>query len=204
MGSEQMNKSEDDRAIDIAYGLRVKRNNAITAFITGTALAALAIRLEARVSVAAILLGIFAGVIYANGFEYLLHRFFLHWGEGYLVKQHGLHHSSPPNAARYVLFSSSAGVVVLVFVLNAIPVFAMGHWAGGGFAAGMFAAFTGYYIAYEEIHWRIHVGGLPRWMRFARRHHMLHHNGDDGRYNVFLPIFDWVFHRRAHISKTSF
>ena len=199
-----MNKSEQDRAADIASGLRVKRNNAITAFVTGATLAVLAIRVEGMLSAAAIMLGILAGVIYANGFEYLLHRFFLHWGKGYLVKQHGLHHSSPPNSARYVLFSSSAGVVVLVFVLNAIPVFTIGHWAGGGFVAGMFAAFTGYYIAYEEVHWRIHVGGLPRWMRFARRHHMLHHNGDDSRYNVFLPIFDWVFHRRPHISKTSF
>jgi hypothetical protein len=26
---------------------------------------------------------------------------------------------------------------------------------------------------------------------------MLHHGGFEGRYNVFLPVFDWVF-RRLH------
>jgi hypothetical protein len=28
---------------------------------------------------------------------------------------------------------------------------------------------------------------------------MLHHGGFEGRYNVFLPVFDWVLHR--HHSK---
>jgi hypothetical protein len=32
-------------------------------------------------------------------------------------------------------------------------------------------------------------------MHFARRHHQLHHGGFPGRYNVFLPIFDWIFER---------
>jgi sterol desaturase/sphingolipid hydroxylase (fatty acid hydroxylase superfamily) len=29
-------------------------------------------------------------------------------------------------------------------------------------------------------------------MRPAARHHLRHHARDDGRFNVFLPIFDWV------------
>jgi hypothetical protein len=62
----------------------------------------------------------------------------------------------------------------------------------------MFAGFTIYFIAYEEIHWRFHLGGwLPGWLRAARNHHMLHHGSFEGRYNVFLPIFDWLFHRNA-------
>jgi hypothetical protein len=33
-----------------------------------------------------------------------------------------------------------------------------------------------YYIAFEEIHWRTHTGGrLPKSLRFAARHHLLHH-----------------------------
>jgi hypothetical protein len=31
----------------------------------------------------------------------------------------------------------------------------------------------------------------------ARKHHMLHHGGFEGRYNVFLPVCDWIFHRSA-------
>ncbi len=66
-----------------------------------------------------------------------------------------------------------------------------------GLAPGMIAAFTAYYILYEEIHWRMHLGGwLPGWMQAARHHHMLHHGGFEGRYNVFLPLCDWIFQRR--------
>jgi len=35
-------------------------------------------------------------------------------------------------------------------------------------------------------------GWLPRWVRPAARHHLRHHARDDGRFNVFLPIFDWM------------
>ena len=144
--------------------------------------------------------GILTGLLYANAFEYVLHRFLLHWGEGFLVQRHALHHDTAgaPEEARYVNFATSPWAVVLVFALNAPPVFAVGRWIDAGLAAGIFAGFTVYYVLYEEIHWRIHFGGwLPRWMLFARRHHMLHHGGFAGHYNVFLPIFDWAFERGA-------
>ena len=139
-------------------------------------------------------------MLYANAFEYALHRFFLHWGEGFLVQRHGLHHDTAgaPEEPRYVNFATSPWVVVLVFVLNAVPVWALEFFLHTGLAVGIFAGFTLYFIAYEEIHWRFHLGGwLPGWMRGARNHHMLHHGGFEGRYNVFLPIFDWIFHRSA-------
>jgi hypothetical protein len=89
-------------------------------------------------------------------------------------------------------------VVVLVFVLNALPILALELFLHIGLAAGIFAGFTIYFIAYEEIHWRFHIGGrLPGWLRVARSHHMQHHGGFEGRYNVFLPIFDWIFQRGA-------
>jgi sterol desaturase/sphingolipid hydroxylase (fatty acid hydroxylase superfamily) len=59
--------------------------------------------------------------------------------------------------------------------------------------AGVFASFALYYIAFEEIHWRSHMGGwLPMWARPAAKHHLMHHAQDSGRFNVFLPIFDWL------------
>jgi len=95
-----------------------------------------------------------------------------------------------------VNFSSSPLVVILVFLLNSPPAFAIEQFLDHGIGAGMFLGFTIYYIISEEIHWRIPMGGwLPVWLQFARRHHLLHHGGFQGRYNVFLPVFDWVLHR---------
>jgi hypothetical protein len=195
-----MDVAEDLRAAEIARAFRVKRTNAAVAAVTGTLFAATAawIYPETRSS-QHIVLGIFAGLVYANAFEYVLHRFLLHVGDGFLVQRHKLHHDSAgtPQEARYVNFATSPWVVVLVIVLNSPVPFALEAWLHAGLAAGMLVAFTAYYIAYEEIHWRIHLGGwLPGWLRLARRHHFLHHGGFKGRYNVFLPVFDWLLERR--------
>ena len=190
------------RTAEIARARSVKRVNAITAFVTGAVLAAVVFRLvrfdTRELKPTRLLAGFFAGLIYANAFEYVLHRFFLHWGEGFLVQRHGLHHDTAgaPEEPRYVNFATSPWVVVLVFVLNAIPVAILEFFARPGLAIGILGGFTLYFIFYEEIHWRFHIDGwLPKWMRGARHHHMLHHGGFEGRYNVFLPLFDWIFHR---------
>jgi hypothetical protein len=192
------------RSAEIARAHRVKRRNAITALLSGSILVAVVLELvhfdSRELDPLRLVLGFLAGVLYANGFEYVLHRFLLHWGEGFLVQRHGLHHDTAGAAEepRYVNFATSPWVVVLVFVLNGLPVFALEFFLRTGFAVGIFAGFTLYFIAYEEIHWRFHLGGwLPGWLRSARNHHMLHHGGFEGRYNVFLPIFDWIFHRSA-------
>lgn len=192
-----METANEIRAAEIARGLIVKRNNTFTALLSGAGLALAALQVD-RGSLNLMAVGALAGVVYANAFEYVLHRFFLHRGNGFLDRQHALHHDSvgAPNEARYVNFSTSPGVVILVFLLNLPPAFAIEHFLDHGIGTGMSPGFTIYYIVYEEIHWRIHLGGwLPGWMRFARRHHMLHHGGFQGRYNVFLPVFDWVLQR---------
>jgi hypothetical protein len=188
------------RAAEIARGLFVKRRNAATAILVGGALAFGAAKWYGIHFVPSIfLLGLLCGVLYANAYEYVLHRFVLHHGEGYLVQGHAMHHDTTgaANEARYVNFATSPWVVVLVFLLNAPAAVAVESLFHAGLAPGMLAGFTLYYVLYEEIHWRIHFGGwLPPWMRFSRRHHMLHHGGFEGRYNVFLPIFDWLLERR--------
>jgi hypothetical protein len=187
----------ETRSAVISLGIRVKRKNAITALCTGGVLSLAAFRLWGGVELLPLRLaaGLLLGLVYANAFEYALHRFLLHWGEGLLVRRHALHHDSggAPEEARYVNFATSPLVVVLVFALNALPVFALQRLWHAGLAVGMFGGFTIYYILYEEIHWRIHLGRLPVWLQFARHHHMMHHGGFEGRYNVFLPIFDFVF-----------
>jgi hypothetical protein len=139
-----------------------------------------------------------AGLLYANLFEYVLHRYLLHWSSGFLAQQHGMHHETVGTAdePRYVNFASSPWIVVLLFVANALPVFAIEKLFHLGLAPGMLIAFTLYYIVYEAIHWRMHLGGwLPGWLQGARRHHMIHHGDFEGRYNVFMPLCDWVFQR---------
>lgn len=194
----------ESRSAEIARARSIKRVNALTALLTGSIVAIVALELvrfnSREFDPLRLAAGFLAGVLYANAFEYVLHRFFLHWGEGFLVQRHGLHHDTAgaPEEPRYVNFATSPWVVVLVFALNALPVLALELFLRPGLAVGIFAGFTLYFVAYEEIHWRFHLGGwLPGWLQRARHHHMLHHGGFEGRYNVFLPVFDWIFQRRT-------
>src|ERR1700687_650080 len=119
-----MNSDADDviRAENRARGLRIKRNNLIAASLSGLALVLVAVQFGAP-SPAGFLFGVLVGLVYANGFEYCLHRFLLHCGHGIFAKQHMVHHATlkSPEAARYVNFSSNPWGVVALFFANAIP-----------------------------------------------------------------------------------
>jgi hypothetical protein len=189
-----MHSESELRAETKIQGLRIKRNNLLAAVLSGSVLVSLSVHFSPH-SITAILGGFVVGFFYANGFEYCLHRFILHAGRGVFSQQHMVHHTTlnAPEAARYVNFSSNPWGVVALFFANAAPFLFLQWIFRVGWTAGVFASFTIYYIAFEEIHWRSHMGGLlPKWLRPAARHHLLHHARDTGRYNVFLPIFDWV------------
>ena len=177
-----------------AQGLSIKRRNLVAACVSGAVLVWISLRFFPH-STLGILGGLVFGFFYANGFEYCLHRFLLHSGRGVFFKQHMVHHTTlaEPEAPRYVNFSSNPWGVVALFAANALP-FLIAQWIfQNGWTAGVFASFAIYYIAFEEIHWRTHMGGwLPRWLHGAARHHMLHHARDTGSFNVFLPLFDWL------------
>ena len=189
-----MPSDSDIRAETKAQGLRIKRNNLLAAVLSGSVLVWISIRFSPH-SMAGILFGLVLGFFYANGFEYCLHRFLLHAGRGVFGQQHMVHHTTlnSPEAARYVNFSSKPWGVVALFFANAAPFLFLQWIFRDGWTAGVFASFAIYYIAFEEIHWRSHMGGwLPKWLRPAARHHLLHHALDTGRFNVFLPLFDWL------------
>jgi hypothetical protein len=180
------------RAETKTQGLRIKRNNLLAAVLSGSFLVWISIRFFPH-RIAAILFGLVLGFFYANGFEYCLHRFLLHAGRGVFSEQHMVHHSTlnSPEAARYVNFSRNPWGVVALFFANAAPFLFLQWIFRDGWTPGVFASFAIYYIAFEEIHWRSHMGGwLPKWLRPAARHHLLHHARDTGRFNVFLPLFD--------------
>src|SRR5258708_32098801 len=175
-------------------GLTIKRNNLIAASLSGLAVSFISVRFVPP-SRAGFLFGILAGFVYANGFEYCLHRFLLHSGRGIFANQHMVHHTTlkSPEAARYVNFSSNPWGVVALFIANALPFFILEWIFKNGWVAGAFVSFALYYMAFEEIHWRSHMGGrLPRWLAPAARHHLRHHADDTGHFNVFLPMFDCI------------
>jgi hypothetical protein len=179
-----------------AEGLRTKRNNLIVASLSGLALLLISTSVPPHhTSTESFLFGLVAGLVYANGFEYCLHRFLLHSGFGVFAHQHMVHHATlqSPEGARYVNFSRNPWGVVALFCGNALPFMALQwilHWS---WISGIFPSFALYYMAFEEIHWRSHMGGwMPAWLRPAARHHLLHHAHDTDRFNVFLPVFDWL------------
>ena len=189
-----MSSDELIRAEWKAQGFRTKRNNLVAAFLSGSALVFISLHFFPHTN-AGIAAGFAIGFFYANGFEYFLHRFLLHSGRGIFCQQHMVHHTTlhSPDAARYVNFSSNPWGVVALFFANAIPFLLLQWLFRSAWTAGVFASFALYYMLFEEIHWRSHMGGwLPRWMRPAARHHLMHHAHDTGRFNVFLPIFDWL------------
>jgi hypothetical protein len=201
-----MNSEDAIRAGWKAQGLRIKRHNLLAALLSGSFLVAVSVRFFPP-SVFGVLCGLVLGFFYANGFEYCLHRFVLHAGRGVFFEQHMVHHNTlhAPEAPRYVNFSSNPWGVVALFLANGAPFLALQWIFHNTWTAGMFASFALYYIAFEEIHWRTHMGGwLPGWLRGAARHHMVHHARDTGSFNVFLPIFDWLVagvHPRGKISQ---
>lgn len=189
-----MRSESEIRAECKAQGLRIKRNNFLAATLSGSALVWISLHFFPH-SWHGLLPGFVAGFLYANAFEYALHRFVLHSGRGIFFHQHMVHHTTlnAPEAARYVNFSSNPLGVVALFFANAAPFLALESILKIGWAPGMFVAFTLYYIAFEEIHWRTHMGGrLPKRLRFAARHHLVHHAHETGEYNVFLPLCDWL------------
>jgi hypothetical protein len=189
-----MRSESEIRAETTAQGLRIKRNNFLAATLTGGALVWTSLHFFPY-SIPSFLASFVFGFFYANAFEYCLHRFILHSGRGFFFHQHMVHHETlnSPEAARYVNFSSKPLGVVALFLANSIPFLALQWMFKNRWTAGMFVAFTLYYIAFEEIHWRTHMGGrLPKHLRFAARHHLLHHARETGEYNVFLPIVDWI------------
>jgi hypothetical protein len=187
-----MKTEDENRAETKAQGLRTKRNNLLAAALSGAVLVWISLRFFPY-STAGIVAGFVIGFFYANGFEYCLHRFILHAGHGIFGDQHMVHHTTlnSPEAARYVNFSRNPLGVVALFFANGLPFLFLQWIFRNTWTAGVFASFSLYYIAFEEIHWRTHMGGrLPKWLRPAARHHLKHHAQDTGRFNVFLPIFD--------------
>ena len=171
-----------------AVGLRKIRNSQATALIAGGLFLSSGWLGWSRWP-----LGLLLGLIYSNAFEYFAHRILLHGTSGFLHKGHERHHVSwgRYDEGLYVRFGPPLAVIGL-FALNSIPLVLLDR-LGAGIGGGAFIGFLAYYVLYEELHWRIHLGYLPRWLAWMRKHHLAHHKGAAGKYSVLLPVWDRVF-----------
>lgn len=152
--------------------------------------------------------GILAGIVWASFFEWALHRFLMHrsWRFfRYPFERHALvhHRIFKADATYHLLRDQDKHTIPMAWwngpalvALCAAP-FAMVAvvWGLWGLAAGSLAALVGYYVAYEYLHWCMH---LPR-QRIVERsgvffrlngHHLLHHRYPHKNFNVVLPLAD--------------
>lgn len=178
----------------LAQAKALKKANAVTAILSGGAPAVI-LGLSSRAEPAKYLIGFLVGLLWANGFEYAYHRFLLHLPGSFFAKRHLEHHAvtGTPAEAEHVNFGGSPLAIFLLFVANGAPIVAADFAFKLGIAPAMLIAFAAYFVAVEETHWRFHLGGwLPASLRSAREYHLAHHDRPDGRFNVFLPLFDWL------------
>src|SRR5579864_6138719 len=176
----------------LANASTLKRNNALTAMLCG-ALPALLLAIYSPPTHRQWLIGLAIGLVWANAFEYFYHRYLLHHTRGRLGKGHILHHisSGKENELEHLTFGESPLYVMLLFGTNGSPVALADLLWRFPLAPGILLGFTAYFIAVEEIHWRIHRGGwLPPGLHAAIPYHLDHHDIPEGRYNVFCPLFD--------------
>jgi len=188
--------------IAVRHGRDKKRKNAIAALLCGAVPAVLLSFYSGSASgwkhgLLGFIIGLIIGLIWGDGFEYVYHRWLLHRPRSPLGTGHHNHHAQigTPEEAEHVALISSPLNILLLFVINGVPAFLVASRMGlRGILSGVFLGWTVYLIVTEEIHWRIHRNGwLPPGLRFARAYHMSHHDIPNSRYNVFLPLFDWLF-----------
>ena len=184
----------ETRAAALSRSKTVTRLNALAALLCGV-VSAVPLAFVLPGGPGRCLTGFLIGLVWANGFEYAFHRFLLHLPGSLFARYHLRHHAvtGTPDEADRVTFGDSPLLVMLVFALNAAPVVAADWLWRLGIAPGVLAAFSLYYVALEEVHWRVHLGGwLPPGLHCARSYRLAHHDHPDSRFNVFLPAFDWL------------
>lgn len=166
--------------------------------------------------------GFLSGIIGASFFEWTLHRFFMHrpsLGFRYPFEKHALiHHHIFRADHSYHLENEKDKMTIpmawwngpVLVLVASIPYFVFsfltekwGVWGGSGLAIGL------YYVAYEYMHWCMH---LPKKRAIERSgiffrlngHHLLHHRYMHKNFNVVMPLADLLLGTLLTRSKTRF
>jgi sterol desaturase/sphingolipid hydroxylase (fatty acid hydroxylase superfamily) len=136
-----------------------------------------------------------AGVFLWTLMEYVMHSIGFHWptrSPRWLAVQasHESHHDEPTDPMRIVpQLTTSLPVALVTFAALSLA-----FWDMKPAALVMVGVVIGY-LAYEIVHYRIHLGRKSRWLpRALVRHHLYHHHKDQTRcYGVTTPLWDWIF-----------
>ena len=190
-----MSTSAEPGDLALHHGRIKKRENAIAALLSGV-LPGTILAFYFSVTWERWLIGLVVGLIWGNAFEYVYHRWLLHRPRSLFARGHLEHHANvgTPEEPEYVSLGKSPAHTALLFVFNGIAAIAIDFLLGLRITPGIFIGWTVYLVTTEEIHWRIHMDGwLPPGLRFARAYHLRHHDVPDSRFNVFLPLFDFLF-----------
>jgi hypothetical protein len=182
------------RELAIKHGRSKKRYNALVAVLAG-AVPGLVMNHYLAADGKRWLLGLGIGLVWGNAFEYVYHRWLLHRPRGTYGRGHLEHHINvgTPEEAEHVTLGRHPYHIALLFATNGVAVIAVDLLFGLKLTPGIFMGWTAYLIAAEEIHWRIHMAGwLPPGLRLAHAYHMSHHDIPNIRFNVFLPLFDFL------------
>jgi sterol desaturase/sphingolipid hydroxylase (fatty acid hydroxylase superfamily) len=135
------------------------------------------------------------GVFFWSLFEYLWHRFGLHFpaekkiGQRFVYIMHGLHHEDAVDPTRLVM-PPFAGVI-LAFVLFLLFRSVLGPLHVNPFFAGFIAG----YLCYDYTHYAVHhFTPRTRLGKYLKQHHMQHHYvSQNARWGVSSPLWDCVF-----------
>jgi Fatty acid hydroxylase superfamily len=147
-------------------------------------------------------------IVAGSFFEWCLHRFVMHRPVGqftYAYRAHTLiHHkvfkadhsyhlNDEKDKATIPMAWWNGPVLVAIFMLPFIvAAVLMSSW---GVALGALSAVTAYFVAYEYIHWCMHLPKARRieksWLfRRLNGHHLLHHRYMRKNFNVVFPLAD--------------
>lgn len=204
MGSLPWSSSTPNTRLALSRSARLKRANALTA-ITLSSVCSILFVLSYPAGPGRWLIGFLAGLLWSNGFEYLYHRYLLHAKRGFQARFHLKHHATTDTIEEpeHVNLAASPFWVALMFLLNGAVAVGLDVLFGLRIVSGALLAFGVYFVVVDEIHWRIHLRRrLPPGLRPAAAYHLLHHTRPDARFNIFLPLFDWLLgtarSERAH------
>jgi sterol desaturase/sphingolipid hydroxylase (fatty acid hydroxylase superfamily) len=151
---------------------------------------------------------IVAGALLWSLTEYLLHRFLFHRisptasGRRFHFVLHGVHHDFPTDTGRLVMplgVSIPIGVVIYLALF-----FTLGRLAPA-MIDPVFVGFGIGYLAYDGIHYATHhfkmERGIARWLK---RYHMVHHHtGEEARWGVSSPLWDFLLGTMGRERKTT-
>jgi sterol desaturase/sphingolipid hydroxylase (fatty acid hydroxylase superfamily) len=136
------------------------------------------------------------GILLWTLLEYVLHRFVFHLRarnatlRGILDTLHQNHHADPRDI-RFLLVQPAYALVISAVIASGIVAITGKPFWMAGLMCGIWAGF----LAYETVHYRVHLSSSETgWIRKRRRAHFHHHFSNARRcFGVTTSLWDHVF-----------